>query len=241
MEQNQEKCFIIMKTMNEVEKKNISQILKEIMQQKGISPEKLGELTGVHINIILHILNGEFSKLPAAPYVRGYIKKISKVLELNGDKVWEKFSKNEKELKKSGNKDILPQTKCVSNKNKIILSLLFLAILIFLFVLSSLSNRPELNLNLDKNLSTTTDSKIVIKGKLKNGDKLLLNGKFVNLNENGEFSEEIVLQPGFNTFIFEASKFLGKEIKEIRQVYYEAEKNNNLNLKENNTSSETNQ
>jgi hypothetical protein len=118
---------------------------------------------------------------------------------------------------------------------------LFLAILIFLFVLSSLSNRPELNLNLDKNLSTTTDSKIVIKGKLKNGDKLLLNGKFVNLNENGEFSEEIVLQPGFNTFIFEASKFLGKEIKEIRQVYYEAEKNNNLNLKENNTSSETNQ
>lgn len=212
---------MIMK-MSEGEIKNIAEILLEVMRKKGITPEKLSELSGIHINIINNLLKEKFESLPPAPYLHGYLIKICTILELNGERVWHEFLKNEERIKRAGKEDVLPTSKLISKRSRILfVASIFVVIILFFGLISYILSKPNLKVNLSPDLITTSTEKIIITGVLKNGDKLLLNGQVINLNENGEFKEEIILKPGFNTFIFEASKILGKTVKITKQVYYE--------------------
>jgi hypothetical protein len=61
-----------------------------------------------------------------------------------------------------------------------------------------------------------------------------LNGERIYPDENGNFSKEIELKEEFNTLVFEAKKFLGKESTVTKQIFYEkpAEENFSQNGEE---------
>ena len=67
---------------------------------------------------------------------------------------------------------------------------------------------------------------IKLSGKVSAGDKLIINGEEILPEENGRFEKDFSLQPGINTFEFEVKRFLGKEIKIIRQVIYQPQISN---------------
>lgn len=224
--------------MNREGQKGISELLEELLEKRGINPEKLSYITNIPIRFINALLEGNFKKLPAKPYVRGYLIKIAVVLGIEEKVIIEAYREST-EIRSSGGKDKLPMNRFAIqkiNKNFIIWIAITLGLLIFLgFRINDIMGTPTLQVNLSENLSTTTNQTLKITGRVSAKDKLTINQEIVYANQDGSFEKDITLSPGLNTFEFDATRFLGREIKIVRQVVYEESQPIIQNNKQNKT------
>ncbi|MCS6789327.1 MAG: helix-turn-helix domain-containing protein [Patescibacteria group bacterium] len=213
------------------EDKNFKIFLEEKLKEKGLNLKRLSEISGISLNHLEDLINENFYNLPAAPYIRGYLFKIGKILGFNGEEWWEYF-KNKKELKSSGENDEFPQNRFVSVKlTKYILSgLIFLLILIYIFFrFNAILGKPVIKLNLPESILNVDQKNFIIEGKIENADKLFVNGEEINFNQNGEFNKELILEPGINNIEIRIQKLLRPEVKILRQIFYEERQNNTNN------------
>ena len=129
------------------------------------------------------------------------------------------------EIRSSGGKDKLPMNRFAIqkiNKNFIIVAVVILGLLIFLGLrINDIMGTPTLQVNLPENPFSTNDQTLKIIGKMSAKDKLTLNQEIVYTNRDGTFQKDVTLSPGLNTFEFDATRFLGRETKIVRQVVYE--------------------
>ncbi len=214
--------------MPENERKNFADSLVEVLKIKGISVQKLSELTGIPENVISLIIEEKFNKLPAAPYLHGYIMKISDVLGLDGDAAWNEFSENREGIKRSGEKDTPPSNRFRAPKmNKAAIGGIIVAVLIVAYLtirLPSILGTPELVLkNLPDAITISKSQNFTIMGTLTSGDELTVNDESIVPQSDGTFKKAVVLNPGFNTFNFEATKVLGRKYSVTKQIFYQPE------------------
>ncbi len=204
---------------------DLKSLMNEALQLRNVNHEKLSQLTGISERYILAIQNIEVEKLPPPPYVRGYIKKISEVLNLNHDEIWDLYKK---ELSRgtSGKYDTLPENRFairhLSRKQ------IFSAILGLFFAAYLLSNagrligKPDLRITFPESpIFTTIEDRVAITGRLDQKDKLTVNGEEIFISQDGTFLKEYGLQPGLNYFEFKAVRFLGSETSQVRQILYQ--------------------
>lgn len=210
--------------MNREGQKGISDLLEELLEKRGISPEKLSYVTNIPIRFINALLEGNFKKLPAKPYVRGYLIKIAGVLSVDEKIIMDAYREST-EIRSSGGKDKLPINRFAIqkiNKNFIIWIAVAFGLLIFLGLrINDIMGTPTLQVNLSENFSTTTNQTLKITGRVSANDKLTINQEIVYANKDGSFEKDITLSPGLNAFEFDVTRFLGREIKISRQVVYE--------------------
>ena len=69
----------------------ISETIAGEMKSRELNIDKLSQLTGVSDRYLKSLISGDFKKLPATPYVRGYLTKIAAVLDLDGEVLWRDF------------------------------------------------------------------------------------------------------------------------------------------------------
>ena len=205
--------------------KDLKTLLNETLELRNINHEKLAELTGVTERYLWAIQNLEIDKLPSAPYVRGYLKKISEVLRLNHDEIWELYKK-ELDHKQSGAFDTLPSNRFAIkqlSRREIFFGALGIILALYLLLNArQLIGRPNLVIvNPETSVTATPDEKIILFGKLEQRDKLTINGEEVFISRDGNFSKEYSLQPGLNTIEFKASRLLGKEVTIIKEIIYQ--------------------
>lgn len=208
-----------------MEEKSFAETLKEKMETRGLNLDRLSEGCGVPKRYLSLIYGGDVKKLPPAPYIRGYIFKIGEVLGIDGQSLWELYKK-ENQLKISGTEDRLPTNRfALKQKNKTFIILgFFLLVIITYFVWRGpqLLGAPTIEVVYPpQNGITVRDSITKLNGKVSPGDKLTINQEDVILESNGQFSKDVQLEPGINTFEFGAKRFLGRETKVIRQIIYE--------------------
>ena len=214
--------------MSEEERKNFASIIIEALKIKSISVEKLSQTTGVPENVIGLLINEKFDKLPAAPYIHGYLIKISGALELDGERVWKEYLSERDEIRKSGEQDVLPPNRFeIPKVNKKIAGVILGVVVVLIYGawrLPSILGTPTVTFSdLSGGITVTKDQNFTITGVLGNGNSLTVNGETIAVDKNGAFEKAVVLNPGFNTFDFEASKILGKTFSTTKQVYYQFE------------------
>ncbi len=215
--------------------RRFSQIIVEAMKRYDLNFEKLSRLTNISERYLEALIEERFEALPPAPYVHGYIKKIAKVLELDGDQIWNEFLKYHPQIRRSGEKDRLPSNRFAFNRVFLKPFLIFL-VLVFLisvyFILKSFFYyQPEITfLNLNEGDIITKEPELVIKGKVKLADLLTLNGNRIYPDTQGNFETVVTLQPGLNALEFRAKKILsGKEIVITKKVIYQTEETSSQN------------
>lgn len=205
--------------------KDLKTLLSEALELKNVNHEKLAEMTGISERYLWAIQNLEIEKLPAAPYVRGYLKKISQALQLNHDELWDLYEK-ELQKKTSGEYDTLPENrfaiKHLSRRQLFFWGAAILIAIYFLINLPKLFGQPNLIItNPTARIFAVFEDKILLTGYLDQRDKLTVNEKEVFVSKNGGFSQEYPLQPGLNKIEFKAKRFLGKEVFEVREIIYQ--------------------
>lgn len=205
--------------------KDVKTLLSETLELKNLNIERLAQITGVPERYLWAIQNLEIDKLPPAPYVKGYIEKISKALNLHHEELWELYKK-ELEHKTSGTYDKLPVNRfAIKHIPKTIQFLIVIAVLVLIYGLVNLSHllgEPKLIIsNPPAPIITVSENIAVLSGETKQRDKLTINGEEIFVNQDGTFSKEYLLQPGFNSIEFKVKRFLGREKTITRQILYQ--------------------
>ena len=207
--------------MNDNHSQDITEVLKETMKSKGIGANKLASLTDVPNRFIDALLKGQLDKLPAKPYIRGYLFKISSVLGIESDELWQAY-RTSSETRSSGDQDRLPTNRFALKKTSskhIVWGLAILAFILFaVFNFNRILGKPTLDINIPE---TTNQEVLEIEGLANPEDRLTLNGELIYTDDTGLFTKQVQLEPGLNTLEFKIQRYLGKETTIIEQVFYQ--------------------
>lgn len=212
-----------------MESKQLKDIILEKLEGKGLNLEKLASLTGIPRHYLEYILKGEWGKMPASPYSRGYFRKLEGVLDCADEDLW-KIYKEETEVASSGANDKLPENR-FAIKRKSPKWIWIGAVLAVLAGYAAINARQLIGiprLNIDNPLSATVISNnpfYNFSGAIDPKDKLFINGEEVYTEQDGRFQQNYDLQPGLNTFEVIAKRFLGKEVKSVKQIIYQKTQN----------------
>ena len=87
--------------------------------------------------------------------------------------------------------------------------------------LSSFNSKPYLFISSPLADEITSDSEIIVSGETEIGIVLKINREDVFVDENGYFTESIMLHPGKNVIIIEAVNRFDKIVREERNIIYE--------------------
>jgi len=219
--------------MPKEELKTFSQILVEAMQHYDFNIEKLSRATGISERFLEAFINENFSELPPAPYVRGYLREIGKFLNLNGDELWQIYLKGRNDIKSSGEKDRLPSNRFAFSpffgRAAIIVFLFLVVVFSYLIVRGgSILGQPSLEIISPKqDFLVTNETDFLIQGKTDTFVILTLNGNRLYPDKDGNFELKVRLQPGLNSFEFKAKRFLGREKVIVRQIVYQLSQTQN--------------
>ncbi len=204
--------------------KNLTEIFHEALELRNLDIEKLAELTDVPEMYLTALYGSDFEKLPAAPYVRGYLMKIAEVLGIDGKALWQTY-KNES-IKTSGVKDKMPSNRFVIKplKKRMLIfgTAAILVVIYFVWQIDNLLGMPKIDI-----VSPAFPTVIVsepdfnLRGKVDGRDKLTINNEEIFIGKDGWFEKEISFQPGVNTVEFKAKRLLGREVKVVRQIIYQ--------------------
>ncbi len=200
---------------------DITETLEELMSSSGLSNDKLAELTDIPKRFINSLTSGQFDKLPARPYIRGYLFKIAQVLKVDPYALWQNYMRSA-DVYSSGMQDKLPSNRFAFKKirAKRIVAI-FTIILVLGFAglrLNDILGKPTLNVSVPE---TTSNEIITINGSVDPGDQLTLNGEVIYPDQNGDFKKDVQLESGINTLSFRVKHYLGKETILIKRVLYQ--------------------
>ncbi len=226
----------------EQEIKNLSSLILESLRTKGLTVERLSQLSGVSERFLTSLIEGKMEKLPPRPYAHGYLVKVAEALNLDGEKLWADYLKNNEAIRRSGKNDRLPRNRFAVppfNKKIAVAALALLIVAVYAAVrLPAFFGKPRLTLtNLEDNRTVVREKNFTIKGKINPPSQLTVNDETIYPDRSGSFEKSLELQPGFNTLTFKIKKFLGEERAVTRQIFYQAPeeppKNENPPLNEN--------
>ena len=90
--------------------KSFATFLDERLRERDLNLKKLSELSGITFRHLECLREGSFAHLPAAPYVRGYLKKLAGILDFDADAWWHELE-YESTIQRSGRGDELPKNR----------------------------------------------------------------------------------------------------------------------------------
>lgn len=207
--------------------KNIGELLSEIMETRGLSVDRLAELTNINKRYINGLLSNDLKSLPAGPYVRGYLLKIAEVMETDAEPL--QMAYREFELRTSGRYDKLPDNRFAIPRSKrgLAATVVVVSTLVILIALrwNSLMGIPVIEVNIPEKIGErdyleTRDSSFIIEGRVNQKDSLFINNEPIPVDYDGAFSKDIILNEGLNTLEIRAKRFLGRETAVIRKLFY---------------------
>lgn len=204
-------------------KRELSEILPQLLEARGITLEKLALSTGVPKRFLTALSQGDLKNLPARPYVRGYLLRIASALDVTPEILLEAY-KDSARIPSSDTGDLLPKNrfalKPVVWRNALIFVIVISVLGYLVFELNHVLGIPTLAIT-SPDTDVVKTGTIRVEGLVTVGDELMLNGEVVYTDESGRFSKEVALDPGLNTLEFSVKRFLGKETKVTKQFFYE--------------------
>jgi cytoskeletal protein RodZ len=208
---------------------NFQTLFAAKLKDRGVSIKKLSEATGIAPAHLVALMHGRFDDLPAAPYLRGYLARLGKALDFDGEEWWEKIKK-ERLVSNSGPTDALPSNRFIRQSPAKFIWGGVVAVLIIIYLafqIPAVFAGPQLSVSFPTQTPyTTSSSTITLTGTVHGADSLSLdNGggdtESVTIAPDGSWQKSVLLQDGPNTFQLVAKKLLGGSTQATEQIFYD--------------------
>ncbi len=201
-------------------------LLNEKLADRHMSLKQLSELSGIAIKHLENLSHGNYDQLPPAPYLRGYIFELGRILDFDAERWWENL-KLMGVMKSSGRDDRLPKNRFSVKSARGYLGVGVVALLVILYLglrFSNILGSPRVIIATpDGSLVQTSTNPLRVAGILQNGTYLTVNDNAVPVNADGSWSTDITLAPGPNPIKIVGKKFLGGEtVVPTWSVFYNA-------------------
>lgn len=198
-------------------------IFSSARKSKRISVKKASEDLLISRENLEAIEASDWQSLPEPPFAQGFVRSYVEYLGLDVEHTLALFRREYDEVKYQGKKT------AVSFKKRFYLTpsrfasfLTIAAILVFVayLVLQYLSvlSAPKLEVNLPPDDLTTSIPAVAISGKVEKGATVAVNGEFIAVDQDGEFSHQLVLMEGRNEIEIVASKKLSPKSRTVKVV-----------------------
>ncbi len=201
-------------------------ILRDALRARGYSVERLAKETGISDRFLSLMLEERYGELPPSPYVHGYIVRIGKVLDFDGEEMWQMYFREKKDIKKSGERDKLPPNRFLLKRvhvSALVAALLLAGIAVYFFVSSYRSadiTKALSIMDLGGETTVVTTSTLRVAGTVSGNATLTINGSAVYPDINGAFTHTLNLSPGMNAVVFEVRGMLGRTGEVTRYVFF---------------------
>lgn len=199
--------------------------LRKLRSDKRISINEASRVTKIQAKYLEFLEEGNYDKLPADVYVRGFLRSYAEFL-IADDKVLIKLFEKEKGIKKNLEKTNPPSgieermkpisiSSFVFTPKKIIITGSFLLFILGIFYLSreigSFTDAPRLVVLNPQENAEVEGSSIDVSGMTDRDARLFINDQPVLVNDDGKFRENITLQPGVNNINIKSINRFEKE------------------------------
>jgi cytoskeletal protein RodZ len=205
--------------------KTLADTLRDQLQVKGLTLDRIRRETGITDRYLVALFDGAVDKLPAAPYVRGYLVRLAHTLDLDPNDLWKLYQESA-HVRSSGAEDRMPENRFAlkhTPRSWIIGGVIATLLAIYLGVnIPKLLGRPELTVtNPGPETTIVTLPSIVIDGTTDPESTLTVNGEHVTVLPSGAFRTDYTLESGLNHIEITSVKLLGRAASVVREVVYQ--------------------
>ncbi len=195
--------------------KTSGQLLQEKRELRELEIIEIASKIHVKPEYLIALENSDFQSLPSPTTTKGYLRNYARALRLNPDTVVAMFRRD---FKESQSGEIIPRglVEPVTGKPKLINANLILiissliAFLIFLgFQIFSWLSLPKLDL-IQPIESEVYGQKITVKGTTDQGATINVNGQQVLVDQNGNFTLDLIFPAGTHSVVVRAENRDGK-------------------------------
>ncbi|KKP69011.1 MAG: hypothetical protein UR66_C0002G0068 [Candidatus Moranbacteria bacterium GW2011_GWE1_35_17] len=222
--------------VKKIQSLTLGEKMRRARAEKRIGLPEIAKNTKIQLEYLEFLENGDYNKLPANVYVKGFLKSFADYLGINEEYLIKSFNKE-----KSIQQNIAGNNAEKHTPNKINLykfsitpkiisiffvSLFFVVLSVYLFKnLNNFVSNPELLIINPATDSVINDTKVLVKGKTDAGNELFINNQPVLVDDEGVFSENIILREGKNVIMIRSVNQFNKEVVESISVeaHYSAE------------------
>ena len=198
--------------------KTVGELLKQKRLEKKLTRNKIVKKTKISSNYVKALENDDFANLPEAAFVKGFIRNYAKVVGLQPKQALAVFRRDYDQNVKG---QIVPRslTSSVGSKRAIwtpkttaitLIAIVVLSLIAyFVYQLRLLTAAPPLEI-FSPQENEHVVSTITVSGKTDPQATLKLNNQLVLIDENGEFSQSLLLSQGTRTITIESTSRSGK-------------------------------
>lgn len=218
--------------IKKIQSLTLGERMRRARNEKRIGLPEIAKNTKIQLEYLEYLESGDYGKLPADVYVRGFLKSYADYLGINDEYLIKSFNKEKsiQENIKGGSQEIKYAQKINLNKFSVtpkliyifFISLFFLVLAFYLYKnLNNFVANPELIILNPLSEAVITDTKVLVKGRTDVGNTLFINNQPVLVDDQGIFSENIVLREGRNVITVRSINQFNKEI--TRSISVEAQ------------------
>jgi len=217
-------------TRKKVESLTLGEKLKKLRGDFRMSLSEISKVTKIQVKYLEFLENGEYNKLPADVYVRGFLRSYARYLNID-EQAFIKLYERERHIQTNLSREVVKKTFNVKNLSISSLvitprSLIFLMILLlvggsFFYIFrefQSFAGTPRLVILSPTNGATVETNEVVVQGKTDKGARVSINNQSIFVGSDGDFSDKITLQVGFNTMTVVAINRFDKEKSETISI-----------------------
>lgn len=195
--------------------KTAGDLLREKRLLKELSLEEVSKKTKIKTEFLEAIESSNYALLPSATFAKGFLRNYATFLYLNPDTMVAMFRRDFTQNSKG---EIIPRglVEPVGNKPRFFsVSLILTTIAVVVFVgflgiqLLSWWSLPKIKLIQPQN-NDTYGEKVTFKGVADNDATVKVNGQLVILDQNGQFTLDLIFPSGTHSVIIEATNRRGK-------------------------------
>ncbi len=206
--------------------------MQELRNERRISLNEISKNTQIPIKYLINLEKGDYEKLPADVYIKGFLRSCAEYLNVNPNillKYYERekgIQSNIKKTSSSFQKKIinLPKIDFFTFKFKYFIILVLLVILssggFFIYTeLNKFISAPRLVVLIPQNGETVQKTELVLKGVTEENAKVKINQQPILVKDQGHFEEKIIIKKGENKIIIQAENRFHKKTEKQIIVY----------------------
>ncbi|OGI16213.1 MAG: hypothetical protein A3E38_02605 [Candidatus Moranbacteria bacterium RIFCSPHIGHO2_12_FULL_54_9] len=217
-------------TRKKVESLTLGEKLKKLRGDFRMSLAEISKVTKIQVKYLEYLENGQYDKLPADVYVRGFLRSYARYLNID-EQAFIKLYERERNIqanlsqsapKKTFNvKNIDISSLVVTPRSVVIAMMCLLVGGAFLYLyreFQAFAGAPRLVILSPASGTTVETGDIVVEGKTDKGARVSINNQPVFVGNEGEFSGKLILQPGLNTVTVVSINRFDKEKSETFSI-----------------------
>lgn len=214
-------------TRKKIDSLTLGERMKKNREDRRLSLQEVSKSTKIQVKYLEYLEDGEYAKLPADVYVKGFLRSYGIFMGMNEAMLIKQFEREKgihKNIKKISNEDgnsapIKFSSFVVTPKMIIVAGIALLVLGSFLYLYNEVNNfvsAPRLVIIKPVDGAVVDGNSVHVVGRAEKDALVFINDQPVLVSDNGEFGEDVGLKAGLNVIVIKArSKFEKESIRSI--------------------------